>query len=223
MTDLISKHGGYNKLKSFHSAEIVFDLTFEFCRLYVKSFKMKEQMEGAARAGKQNISEGSVNSGTSKQTEIRLLNVARGSQEELKNDILDYLRVNNLSIWGKDDSRMIEIREIARFPNKTSQTYSVYMRHPEIAGNCLLCLINQTNYLLDKQIKTLEEEFKLGGDFNDRKREIKKEQIFGGNDDEIYEKILKENGFRRLIDGRVVPIEDEEGGGEKGEEEGGGK
>ncbi len=220
MTDLIAKHGGYNKLKSFQSAEIVFDLTFEFCKLYVKSFKMKEQMEGAARAGKQNISEGSLNSATSKQTEIRLLNVARGSQEELKNDILDYLRVNNLSIWKKDDPRTIEIREIARLPEKTSKTYSAYMKHPEIAGNCLLCLINQTNYLLDNQIKVLEEEFKVNGDFNDRKREVKKEQIFG-NDDEVYARILKENGRKRLIDGRVVPIEDDEEG--KGDEESGGK
>jgi four helix bundle protein len=98
MTDLIAKHGGYKTLKSFQNAELVFDLTFEFCRRFVKSFKMKEQMEGAARGGKQNISEGSLNSGTSKQTEIRLLNVARGSQEELKNDFEDYLRVNRLPI-----------------------------------------------------------------------------------------------------------------------------
>ncbi len=236
MTELIAKQGGYRKLKSFQSAEIVFDLTFEFCRRYVSSFKMKEQMEGAARGGKQNIIEGSSNSGTSKQTELRLLNVARGSQEELKADIEDFLRVNNLPIWKKDDPRSLEIRNLVygsdrtnrsdrsnmtdrsdrtnntngtKGTDRTYKTYLSYLNDREIGANCLLCLINQTCFLLDQQLKSLGEEFKVRGDFSDRKREIRKEMISGDGND-VYEKILRENGFKRLKNGRVVPIDTKE-------------
>ena len=209
MTDLIAKHGGYRNLKSFQSAEIVFDLTFEFCRKFVKSFKMREQMEGAARGGKQNIIEGSANAGTSKQTELRLLNVARGSQEELKGDLEDFLRVNGFSLWSKDDPRVLKIRNLAHKSDRSKETYKSYLEEPESGANALLCLVNQTNFLLDKQIGSLEREFKIEGDFADRKRQIIKERIVG-DDSAEYEKILKDAGFKRLVDGRVVPIDSEE-------------
>lgn len=212
MTDLIAKHGGYRKLKSFQSAEIVFDLTFDFCRRFVNSFKMKEQMEGAARGGKQNIIEGSSNSGTSKQTELRLLSVARGSQEELKGDLEDFLRVNKLSVWSKDDPRVLEIRNLvyrSDGTNRTYKTYMSYMTNAESAANCLLCLVSQTTFLLDRQIRSLGEEFKVAGDFAERKREVVKERIWG-DDKHIYEKILREEGKKQLKDGRVVPIESKE-------------
>jgi four helix bundle suffix protein len=81
--------------------------------------------------------------------------------------------------------------------------------NPESGANCILCLIHQTNFLLDQQLKSLEKEFKLKGDFNDRKKEIKKEKFFG-NDEEEYQKILKESGFKKLNNGRVVRINSEE-------------
>src|SRR3989344_5309908 len=107
MTDLITKHGGYENLKSFQMSEIVFDLTFEFCNRYIRSLKQREQMEGAARGGKQNIAEGSSTSGTSKQSELRLVNVARASLEELKLDYAAFLRQRNLPVWDKNDSRVL--------------------------------------------------------------------------------------------------------------------
>lgn len=209
MTELIAKHGGYRKLKSFQSAEIVFDLTFDFCRRFVKSFKMKEQMEGAARGGKQNIIEGSSNSGTSKQTELRLLSVARGSQEELKGDLEDFLRVNKFAIWPKDDARILSIRNLAYMPNRSYETYKSYLEEPEAGANCLLCLVNQTTFLLDQQIRSLGEEFKVAGDFAERKKELVKERIWG-DDKHIYKNILRESGRKQLKNGRVVPIDSPE-------------
>lgn len=205
MTDLIAKHGGYEKLKSFQMSVIIYDLTVEFCRRYVKAHKMKDQLEGAARSGSQNIGEGSDNSGTSKQTEIRLLNVAKGSQKELKLDIEAFLRQNKLPIWEKDDSRALAIRNLAYEPRKSFQTYETYLENPESAGNCLLCLINQACFLLDRQLIALGEELKRRGDFADRYRQVRKEQVWG-SDEEDYEKILKEQGFKRLPDGRVVRL-----------------
>lgn len=71
MTNLIAKHGGYENLKSFQTTEIIYDLTVDFCRRYVPSHKLRDQLEGAARSGSVNIAEGSQASGTSKMTEIR--------------------------------------------------------------------------------------------------------------------------------------------------------
>lgn len=215
MTDLIAKHGGFENLKSFQTTVIIYDLTVEFCKRYITSFKMKDQLEGAARSGSQNIGEGSDNSGTSKQTEIRLVNVAKGSQKELKLDMFAYLRQNNLPIWGKDDPRALQIRGLvyesnrSNGTNRTYKTYETYMENGETAGNCLLCLINQACFLLDRQLLALEKDLKEKGDFAERFKQVRKENIFGNNDEE-YEKLLKERGMKRAKNGRVVPIGSEE-------------
>jgi len=112
-------------------------------------------MVQAARSGKQNIAEGSQTSGTSKKSELRLVDVARASLEELKIDYEDFLRINNLKRWDKNDSRVLAVRELAYRTNKSYMTYSSYVSSPELAANCALCIINQTNYLLDRQIHAL--------------------------------------------------------------------
>jgi four helix bundle suffix protein len=95
--DLIPKHGGYRKLKSFQVAQLVYDVTVRFCELYInKRSRTHDQMVQAARSGVQNIAEGSQASGTSKKFEIKLTNVARASLEELKLDYEDFLRQRGL-------------------------------------------------------------------------------------------------------------------------------
>lgn len=97
MSDLIPKHGGYRKLKSFQVAQLVYDITVRFCDRYVNRFsRTRDQMAQAARSGVQNIAEGSQASATSKKTELKLTQVARASLEELKLDYEDFLRQNNL-------------------------------------------------------------------------------------------------------------------------------
>ena len=90
----IPPHGGYENLLSFQKARIVYDGTVRFCeRLLQKRDRTYDQMIQAARSGKQNILEGSQASGTSKETEIKLTNVARASLEELLEDYRDFLRL----------------------------------------------------------------------------------------------------------------------------------
>src|SRR3989304_1226510 len=94
---IIPAHGGYRKLASFQTATIVFDLTMEFVKRFVNpKSRTCDQMEQAARSGKQNISEASMASGTSKKTEIKLLGAARASLEELLQDYEDFLRGRKL-------------------------------------------------------------------------------------------------------------------------------
>jgi four helix bundle suffix protein len=208
MTNLIAKHGGYKTLKSFQTSVIIYDLTVEFCRRYVQSHKMRDQLEGAARSGSQNIGEGSQTSGTSKLSELRLVDVARASLDELKLDMEAFLRQNNLEIWKKDDARPLEIRQLGYRTDRTYKTYMTYMSEPESAANCLLCLINQANFLLDQQLKVLGKDILEKGDIKERLIEQKKKQIAGVDHD--FDEFLKQQGLKRLENGKVVKLEDNE-------------
>jgi four helix bundle suffix protein len=107
---LIPKHGGYRKLKSFQVAQLVYDVTTRFCQRYIsKRSRTNDQMVQAARSGVQNIAEGSMASGTSKKTELKLTNVARASLEELRLDYEDYLRQHGMAQWAKEDPRRAEL------------------------------------------------------------------------------------------------------------------
>ncbi len=95
----IPKHGGYENLLSYRKAEIVYDATVWFCDRFVdKRSRTHDQMIQAARSGKQNIIEGSMASATSKETEIKLTNVARASLEELLADYRDFLRAGDAAV-----------------------------------------------------------------------------------------------------------------------------
>jgi len=163
----IPPHGGYQNLKSYQMAEIVYDATVYFCEKYIdKRSRTRDQMIQAARSGKQNIVEGSMVSGVSKETEIKLIGVARASLEELLVDYKDFLRVQQLNLWDKNDKRAVEIRNIAKIPDRSFSSYKTYLENPslEIVVNTIIILIHQTNYLLDQQIRKLEETFiKEGG------------------------------------------------------------
>jgi four helix bundle suffix protein len=127
-------------------------------------------MVQAARSGKQNIIEGSKASGTSKEMEIKLTNVARASQEELLADYEDFLRVRNLPIWPKDSKEALFVRKLGHKSHTTYESYKTYAetRSAGVVANIALCLINQTNYLLDQQIRQLEQEFLKEGGLRER-------------------------------------------------------
>ena len=130
---------------------------------------MPDQMVQAARSGKQNIAEGCMASGTSKKTELKLIGVARASLEELLLDFQDYLRQKGLTLWKKDHSRAKEVRSLCYRENRSYSTYKAYLESPpEIAANAMVCLIHQTNYLLDQQLRKLEKAFLEEGGFTER-------------------------------------------------------
>ena len=167
---LIPPHGGYRDLQSYQMAEIVFDGTAAFCDRFIdRRSRTHDQMVQAARSGKQNIAEGSMASGTSKKTELKLIGVARASLEELLLDFQDYLRQKSLSLWGKDHPKAKEVRGLCYTKNRSYLTYKTYFESgSEIAANTLVCLIHQANYLLDQQLRALEKEFLNEGGFTER-------------------------------------------------------
>lgn len=168
----IPPHGGYRQLKSYQTSEIIYDFTVKFCDSYMshmtnKSYRTYDQMVQAARSGKQNIAEGSMASGTSKKTELKLIGVARASLEELLLDYEDYLRQHKLQLWNKNHPSSLEIRNKSYQSDRSYTTYESYMTESETAANCAICLINQANYLLDRQLQALEKEFLEKGGFTE--------------------------------------------------------
>ncbi len=168
---IIPPHGGYSELKSYQMAEIVYDAAVVFCNRFInRRSRTHDQMVQAARSGKQNIAEGCMASGTSKKTELKLIGVARASLEELLLDFQDYLRQQGLSLWTKDHPKAQAIRKLAWAKNKSYKTYRSYLEAspPEVAANTMISLIHQTNYLLDRQLRSLEKEFLEEGGFTER-------------------------------------------------------
>jgi four helix bundle suffix protein len=167
----IPTHGGYRNLITYQKAEIIYDGTIYFTNRFFRKYDHTiDQMVQAARSGKQNIAEASMASATSKETEIKLTNVARASLEELKIDYEDFLRTNKLEIWGKEHRLVRRLRELNRTPNANYETFkkAIENESPEICANVMFGLINLTTYLLNKQIKSLEQAFLNEGGLRER-------------------------------------------------------
>ena len=164
---VIPPHGGYGNLLSYQKALVVYDGTVAFCARFVDSrSRTHDQMIQAARSGKQNIVEASQASGTSKEMEIKLTNVARASLEELLEDYRDFLRSRNLEEWSRDHPYTRRLREI----NRRNESLKKGMEHPDpaIAANVMIGLIKLTSYLLDRQIRSLEKSFIEEGGLRER-------------------------------------------------------
>lgn len=168
---LLPPRGDPRTLLSYQKSEVIYDLTFRFAHRYLrKGDRTIDQMIQSARSGKQNILEGSKAALTSKETEIKLTNVARASLDELLDDYCDYLRVRDLPLWEKDSREAQFVRRLGR---KTPQTFEVYReffetRPPEVIANIAICLIHQANYLLDQQLRRLGQDFVEQGGLRER-------------------------------------------------------
>lgn len=181
--------GGYENLIVYQQAVVIYDLTVEFCRKYLDKFVDKrtiEQMTQAARSGKQNIVEGSLEK--SLKMNIKLVGVSRGSFGELLEDYKDFLRTKKLMIWQKDDLRLSEIRKMrigsngSNWSNKSNVSdWSNWTNKPERFGNLMITLLSKENYLLDKMTQSLENKFITEGGYSEnltRKRIEEKQKQY---------------------------------------------
>jgi four helix bundle suffix protein len=167
----IPPHGGYQNLLSYQKAEIVYDATVYFCDHFIdKRSRTHDQMVQAARSGKQNIIEGSMASATSKESEIKLTNVARASLEELLADYRDFLRVRDVQEWPRSHPYALRLRELNKIPDATYATFRKGIENPDpaIAANVIIGLIRVSTYLLDRQLRHLEKAFVQEGGLRER-------------------------------------------------------
>ena len=167
----LQKTGNYRALHAYRKAEVIYDFTFRFCKKFLAiGDRTHDQMVQAARSGKQNIAEGSKASVTSTETEIKLMNVARASLEELLLDYQDFLRVRDLPQWPKNSKEALYIRKLGSRSDESYESYRPFMetRPPGVLANIALCLIHQANYLLDQLIRRLEKDFVQKGGLRER-------------------------------------------------------
>jgi len=185
-------HGGYRKLRSYKVAEAIYDATVVFCRrFFANDRRMSDQMIQAARSGVRNISEGSGAAATSRKSEMKLTNVARASlNDELLRDYESFLRQKGLRIWQKDSRLALAMRKRlsrdhtenlppappgkVRLTGLAGLSEFVAKAEPELAGNAMLCAINQAVYLLKLQIESQGRQFLKHGGFTEnlyRKRQ----------------------------------------------------
>src|SRR3989442_14256351 len=136
----IPPHGGYRELKSFQMSELVYDATVKFCDRFIdRKSRTHDQMVQAARSGNKNISEGSQVSGTSKESELKLVNVARGSLEELLGDYQDYLRQRGHPRWDKNSKEALYVRKLGKKPDLSYEDFRtcIETRPPDVVANIL--------------------------------------------------------------------------------------
>jgi len=164
---------GYKYLKTYQLSVILFILGNRFCDIYLLGFenrRNKEQATQALRSHKQNIVEGYLE--RSLKSYIKLLGVSLASLEEFMEDLLDFLRRRNLKVWGKNDPRIRKFREFRVFwdfrENPETPEIPKLPNDPEEAANFLLTLCHQQSYLLNQQIKALEEKFIKEGGYTEK-------------------------------------------------------
>ena len=154
-------HGNYRNLVVYQKTECIYDITYYFAHHFLeKGDRTIDQMIQAARSGKQNIAEGCSAGTTSRETEIKLLNVARASLDELVIDYEDYLRTRDLQQWPVDSVKGIQARR-ACIQHNDSKYYrdAIKVRTDETIANIAITLIHQAHTMLLQLIETNKKEF----------------------------------------------------------------
>lgn len=163
--DFLPQKGNYRDLIAFKKTECIYDITYYFAHKYLRlGDRTIDQMIQAARSGRQNIAEGSSAATTSKETEIKLYNVAKASLQELLLDYEDYLRVRNLNKWEVNSEKSCQTRRICTLHNE-SQYYreKIITRSDETICNIAITLIHQTDHILRKLIDRCKTDFLKNG------------------------------------------------------------
>lgn len=161
----------WKDLYFYRKSDTVFQLTAEFCNRFLPSTgdRTVDQMVQAARSGKQNIVEGSEDGQTSSEMEIKLLNVARGSLQELRSDYLDYLHTRHLNVWDKDNPRQKRLRKFCHKHNDFSDYEPLLGKmNAEEMANLAVTLCHQIDKMMCSYIERLEERFVKEGGIKER-------------------------------------------------------
>ena len=187
---LFDKRGGYRRLHSFTYATMIHLETINFCKRFVpwqedQLGKTAGQMIGAARSGRQNIIEGSERAATSKETEIKLTDVARASLAELLGDLEIYLAEHKSIPWSKGDPNRQKLSAILlpdfEHTDDNQHDYWIYYHRVRsmfaewfdntesiVVANSLIILIHRTMAMLNNQITKMGDAFLEEGGFREK-------------------------------------------------------
>ena len=161
----------YTELRFYQRSDVLYQLTQVFCQRFLPRYgdRTVDQMVQAARSTKQNIAEGSTDGQTSTETELKLLGIARGSNQELLEDYQDYLKRKVLSEWFGRNDRFDRLHQFCRYHSQWAdyQPMMVKMNDEELA-NMAICLCHQVDKALAKYIELKDREFTTEGGIRER-------------------------------------------------------
>jgi four helix bundle suffix protein len=174
---------GYKQLISYRLAKVAFELGWDFVPKYynkIEDSRQRDQIKQALRSHKQNLVEGSSTKSLS--SKIQLYSVSKASGMEALEDCEDILRFEQLPLWQKDDPRLIHLHGIFEYPNPSNSPvppYPSFKAIQEALGglegregletvvNYLIDLLKRSGYLIDHQIRSLEEKHRTEGGYRE--------------------------------------------------------
>ena len=168
---IFGKVANYKELHVYQKSEVLVLLTDVFCKRFLPLYgdRRVDQMNMAARCGKQNIVEGCEEGLTSSKMEVNLVNVGRASFQELREDYEDYLKRNNLPIWDKDHPRFDGMVNFCRQNNRWEAYQELASKlSAEEFCNMALSLCHITDKMFDGYLKHLEKRFIEEGGIKER-------------------------------------------------------
>ena len=173
--NIITWNLNYKRLLCYQKTVAIYDLTYHFCNRYISNRdRTYDQMIQAARSGKQNIVEGYGALATSKESGIKLFNVARASLLELYEDYNDYLRVRDMRIWEPESN---EAKTMAKLGvEKNDSRYFISLaenRSDEVVANMTIILIRQAISLIHRYLDRVSENFANEGGFKERMTRVR--------------------------------------------------
>lgn len=180
---VLRRFGDYRTLYFYKKSKVIYDLTFHFCERFVTEYhdRTKDQMLQAARSGKQNFVEGMQDGQADMEKALFLMTIGQGSLQELLEDYEDYIRTRRLTKWSSAHPRYKSLVEYCKSRNDIKDYAGLFARMTdEELANMAITLIHQTDYLLDRYLRKIEQEF-----------------IATGGSKEIYKKI------RELAQGKL--------------------
>lgn len=167
----LRKQTRWENLWFYQKTVVLYQMTVVFCRRFMKPYgdRTVDQMVQAARSGKQNIVEGSADGVTSTAMESSLLNAARGSIKELKEDYLDYIGSHKLVLWDNRHHRYQAMQEFCRRHNRI-EDYEPYFERwsDEEMANAAVSLCCMVDTMMQTYQKKKEEEFVTQGGIKER-------------------------------------------------------
>lgn len=176
-SNFIPQQGYYRNLRAYQLAEIIYDVTYLFtCKYLDRKDRTVDQMVQAARSGKQNIAEGSAAGVTSKETEIKLTNVAKASLQELLIDYEDYLRVRGMEKWDAASAKVMQTRNYCRTQKDSTEICrKLQTRSAETTANIAISLIHQADRLLHGLIERQKRDFLQKGGIREQMSKARRE------------------------------------------------
>lgn len=176
---VLRKRVMYTELRFYHRSDVLYQLTQVFCQRFFKPYgdPTVDQMVQAARSTKQNIVEGSSDGQTSMETELKLLGIARGSNQELLEDYQDYIKRKGLSEWYGRHPRFAAMHDFCRKHYRYEDFKGLFPKmNDEELANMAICLCHQVDAALNKYIERKDRQFTTEGGIRERMTAARLEQ-----------------------------------------------